>query len=245
MDISQHLLAALNVKKMTQKALSEKLGIAPAYINKLCKGTKNPSIELLDKICNALELSPSEFFSCLSDTPSMRLNRKEINLVHDFRGLYDYEQDVVSEMLSSLRKKHLVVPQFSSSSVTRDIDGFAAAGVPLFDPLITGQVILPEKYADKERYIIVEARGDSMAPEIHNGDCVVFERLARPNQGGIALVHLETETPDGEYTIKRFFDYGDRVELRSINPDYPTIFRPISAVLSAERIAEILTHPTE
>lgn len=106
MNVSAHLLAALKSKKMTQKALASRLGITPAYLNKLCKGTKNPSMELLDRICNALELSPGEFFSCLSDSACVRLCQTEAELIHNYRGLYDYEQEVVSEMVESLCSKH-------------------------------------------------------------------------------------------------------------------------------------------
>ncbi|MBQ2992116.1 MAG: helix-turn-helix domain-containing protein [Clostridia bacterium] len=107
MDISKNLVAAIELRKTTQKALAEKLGMTPAYLNKLCKGTKNPSMDLLERICQALEMSPCEFFSCLSETPVMHLRKSEILLINNYRGLYEYEQEVVSDMVALLRKKHL------------------------------------------------------------------------------------------------------------------------------------------
>lgn len=240
LEISKHLLAALRIEKMTQKTLSDKLGLSPAYVNKLCKGTKTPSIELLDRICTALDLTPSEFFSCLSSTPSMQLCEREVDLIASFRGLYDYEQDVISEMVNSLRKKHLGTAQIKSFPITRSIDGYAAAGSPIFDPVFDNQIEIPSKYIDRDRFSVLEARGKSMEPEINSGDCVIVERFSQANQGCIALVHLQTESSDGEYTIKKFYNYGDRVELRSINADFPTMFYPLSSVISAERVVKVL-----
>lgn len=131
MNISRYLNAAIGQKKITQKALAEMLGTSPAYVNKLCKGTKNPSMELLDRICQALEMTPSEFFSCISDAPTMQLQKAEIRLINNFRGLYDYERDVISDMVCALRRKHLAASH-EPQSLPRPADG-CAAGFTLLD----------------------------------------------------------------------------------------------------------------
>lgn len=242
MDISKYLNAAIELKGITQKSLAEKLGKTPAYINKLCKGTKNPSIEYLESILQALEMTPCEFFSCLADTPTMQLHRSEIQLVNDFRGLYDYEKDVISDMIGSLRKKHLSYSQEPPNSLplNRSVDGYAAAGSPLFDQTDTDLISIPKKYTDPERYRIVVARGDSMLPKIHDGDVIVAKKGTNAPQGQPALILLESVNPEGEYAIKSIHIYGDRAELRSTNPSYPTMVYPVPSIISAEEIVEII-----
>lgn len=239
MDISKYLVAAISLKKTTQKSLADKLGMSPAYLNKLCKGTKNPSMELLDRICQALNMTPSEFFSCLSDKPYMQLRESEIHLINNFRCLYGYEKEVIADMVSSLHKKHLTHIQSSPRSLTRPVDGYAAAGAPLFDPTVEAVVDIDPKYMDSEHYLLFAARGLSMCPDICDGDIVVVERGTKVTSG-LALVHLEALNTDGEYTIKKIYIDDDRVELRSINPDFPTMFYPLSSIISAERIVKTI-----
>lgn len=242
MDISKYLNEAIKAKGITQKTLADRLCMAPAYLNKLCKGTKNPSIELLDRICQALGMTPSEFFSCASDAPSMRLKKNEIRLVNDFRGLYDYEREVVSEMVGSLRKKHLSTLNEHSDpqQVMRSVDGYAAAGQPLFNSGDHEPIQIPEKYSDPNRFRIIVAKGDSMFPKIHNGDIVIARKGTTASPGSTALVLLESVNSEGEYTLKNIYIYGDRVELRSVNQQYPTMVYPLSSIISAEEIAEII-----
>lgn len=242
MDISKYLNEAIKAKGLTQKALADRLDMAPAYLNKLCKGTKNPSMELLDRICQALGMTPGEFFSFASETPCMQLNKDEIHLVNDFRGLYDYEKDVVSELVYSLRNKHLSIPIEHSKpeQVTRLLDGYAAAGQSLFSKSEYETIQIPEKYSDPDRFRIVMARGDSMFPKIHNGDIVIARKGTTAPSGSTALVLLESVNSEGEYTIKNIRIYGDRVELRSVNQEFPTMVYPISSIISAEEVAEII-----
>lgn len=106
MDFGKYLLPALHTKKMTQKILAEKLNTSTAYINDLCKNRKSPSLSMLDKICDVLEMTPIELFSSNTEKPYMELSESEIALVNDYRDLYDYEKEVIYEMVRSLRQKH-------------------------------------------------------------------------------------------------------------------------------------------
>ena len=48
-------------KKLTQKQLAEKAGLSQSYINELERGKKkNPSVVVLDKLANVLEVSVME-----------------------------------------------------------------------------------------------------------------------------------------------------------------------------------------
>ena len=71
-----------------------------------------------------------------------------------------------------------------------------------------------------------------MEPDISDGDFVVVARYTQAEQGNIALVHLEADTPDGEYTITDIENKGlsfsftltdDAALPVSLGDDLPTI----------------------
>lgn len=116
------------------------------------------------------------------------------------------------------------------------VSGLAAAGVPLFSEADGETVLVPSKYLNPQKYFIVQAKGDSMTPDIPEGSYVVVEHEAEPAQGGLALVSIEGFGSDQEYTIKLIYYHPDTIELRSYNPECPPMVYPRAAVRSAERI---------
>ena len=101
MDISAYLITALRRKKITQRAFAERIEVTPAYLNKLCKGTKTPSIDLLDTICEALGMTPSEFFAVSDDAPPT-LSQEEAALVRTLRALPEDERQAVTHLIDTL-----------------------------------------------------------------------------------------------------------------------------------------------
>lgn len=73
----------------------------------------------------------------------------------------------------------------------------------------------------------VHAKGHSMEPMIHDGDICKMRKVGGGNyENKIVLVQhyneVDSET-GGEYSIKRFTRDGDKVILKSLNPDYEDI----------------------
>ncbi len=51
----------LAIREMTQKELAEKTGVRPPTISAICTGTiKHLPVDVLDKICSALDCSPGD-----------------------------------------------------------------------------------------------------------------------------------------------------------------------------------------
>lgn len=63
-------------------------------------------------------------------------------------------------------------------------------------------------------------QGDSMEPQIKDGDIVAIHSQPTIDNGQIAAVLI-----DGEATLKRVFLFADHIELRAENPAFPTIIR--------------------
>jgi len=123
----------------------------------------------------------------------------------------------------------------------RSVSGIAAAGAPLYDEGDAEETVaVPPKYLDRDRYFIVKAKGDSMEPMIMDGDYVVVERCTPPSPRQIALVRVEDNSLEEGYTIKRYVQTSDEIELLSINQAYDPMVYPLSALRSAERVVHII-----
>ena len=241
MDIGVRLAFLLKEKHITQKSLAARSGLTPSYINQICNGKKVPTLDALESLCSALSISVGDFFSDENEAAPALLTTVEHQLIENFRSLYNYEQDFFFDMVKNLRQKHRQTLNTTPDSVWRNADGASAAGTPLFDSTIEHRVHVSPRFSDPERFLLIEVRGNSMEPDISDGDFVVVARYTQAEQGNIALVHLEADNPDGEYTIKKFYHYGDHAELRSINPECPTMVYPIASVISAEKVVDIIT----
>ena len=53
---------------LSQEALALKAGLHPAYLGKLERNEKNPTIETMDKIVTAIGISYAEFFSDIEES---------------------------------------------------------------------------------------------------------------------------------------------------------------------------------
>lgn len=62
--------------------------------------------------------------------------------------------------------------------------------------------------------------GNSMSPKIEDGDIVAIRRQVQINNGEIAAVRIGDEA-----TLKMVYIHSDYVELRPVNPSYPSIIR--------------------
>ena len=56
MNVIRAIVDARALRNMTQKELSEKTGIAQTEISKLEKGTRNPSIKLLQRLADGMDM---------------------------------------------------------------------------------------------------------------------------------------------------------------------------------------------
>lgn len=65
---------------------------------------------------------------------------------------------------------------------------------------------------------IVEVEGDSMAPEIHNGDRLIVDRSLDAHHGDLVVACV-----DGEVTVKRLVYAEGKVLLVPESPAYPVI----------------------
>ena len=103
-----------------------------------------------------------------------------------------------------------------------DLAVAAGSGRELWDELPAAFIELPDD-VDDGQYVALTVAGDSMAPLLHTGDTILV-RLGReltPDQVVVA------RHPEQGYVVKRVGRIAtSRVELASLNPEYPTLTIP-------------------
>lgn len=97
--------------------------------------------------------------------------------------------------------------------------GLIAAGAPI-EAIRTNETIdIPKDMMGKNVFAL-KVRGDSMIEEgIFDGDYIIIEQTATPNNGDIVVALLDNENA----TLKRFYKEKDHVRLQPSNPKYGPI----------------------
>lgn len=93
--------------------------------------------------------------------------------------------------------------------------GKVAAGVPILSYENDYGSITPENSSSSYALIV---QGDSMAPIILDKEYLEVVIQPELEQGEIGIIRVNDTT-----TCKKFYEFSDHYELRSINPDYDTI----------------------
>jgi SOS-response transcriptional repressor LexA len=100
-----------------------------------------------------------------------------------------------------------------------DLSVAAGVGRELWDEPCDRWIPLPDGTPDG-RYVALRVTGDSMVPLLHDGDTI----LVKLGDELVPDTVVVARVPDGGYVVKRVAGVaGSRVELASLNPDYPPI----------------------
>lgn len=63
MDVGKRIMFFRGKKQISTNKLANMAGISQSYLREVEMGRKNPTVEMLSYICDALNISLSEFFS--------------------------------------------------------------------------------------------------------------------------------------------------------------------------------------
>ena len=62
MNVGSVLSAAMEKKHINQTALAQQVGVSQSYISQICSGRKVPTVSVLDRISDCLEMDVQDFF---------------------------------------------------------------------------------------------------------------------------------------------------------------------------------------
>ena len=198
------------LQKLTQKELGNMLGVTDAAIGLWENGKRDPSYETLLKIGEALNCSVSDL---MSDTLETRLMATESPIVKKYNALDSYGKKLVNAILDmeyerctgkakreKEQKKTKIIPLFGVS--------FAAGRGEPDTGSAWEDYEVPE---DSKGEFAVRITGDSMEPELHDGDIALCKKRY-PEMGEIAVVLV-----NGSFYVKQFITDGINIYLRSLN----------------------------
>ena len=195
---------------MKQIALAARLGIDSGHLSSVELGKRRPSAALVRRACRALNISDEET-SRLLGLLSVSLLKRQGFPPSAETTIGDIRADAEAPL-----EVFMAIPFLGKV----DCGGFVWR---LTGDEDRGQwefrQIPPDHYRD--RCFMLEASGDSMAPEIREGDELLFEPGREPVDGDIVVAQL-TEGGEGA-TVKVFERHGGAVLLKPHNPAYDSM----------------------
>ncbi len=204
MTMGEKIRDARKASKLSQEEMAELVGVARGAVSSWENGRKTPGGKNLEKIASALGVSTDylmgretsakkEALSAKSNISGQRLNRDNVILV-----------PVISPILKCSAGNG---NGYDDSGVAWDV----VSQYPLFDGTLSAL------YSSKSLSAMY-AEGDSMEPQIHDGDLIVFVHDETWIPGNIAIVRL-----DGKLFVKGILRSKNGYLLRSQNRDYADI----------------------
>lgn len=97
MNISERIISLRTSKKLTTNKLANMAGISQSYLRDIELGIKNPTVEMLRYICDALDISLHTFFF---------ENETQINpiLLSAIEKLSEAEQLKLADLINEIKK---------------------------------------------------------------------------------------------------------------------------------------------
>lgn len=196
--------------KFTQEELSNATGISQNAICNYEKGKRRPNAPRLQSICDALGISPTWLLT--GEGPKeLREGEEKKRLIPLPQVSESYgfvEDEDGSDMISvPLVKARLSAGQ-GSFEVEGEVEGYCAFSSAFL-----------RRKGNPSSMVVMKVQGDSMQPEIMDGDAVLIDQSKKEVRlGRIYAVGFE----DAIY-LKRIDKEPGKIILKSVNPEY----RPI------------------
>lgn len=207
-------LKAARKGKLTQGDLSEATGISQNAICNYENGKRRPNASRLQSICEALGVSPNWLLTgegpmTLKEEEDEEAEQKPLKKLTPTSAAFalDGVEDG-SEMINVPMVKARLSAGLGSFEVAGDVEGYCAFSSAFL-----------HRKGNPESMVVMKVQGDSMQPEIMDGDAVLIDQSKKEVRlGRIYAVGFE----DAIY-LKRIDKEPGKIILKSVNPDY----RPI------------------
>ena len=138
--LRKNLIQLMDIYKVSQKELAEKLGVTPSAVNNWIKGSNSPNIEIVAQICFIFNISISEL-----------LDEKEELFLLDKKAIKKYQllneagkkkaDDYIDDLLEN--------PKYQAKSLTEDQIATAVKEVIDSDSKDTGSLLFRLSHQEK------------------------------------------------------------------------------------------------
>ena len=216
-------LKALRLKSgLTQPELAQKIGISGAQISRI-EADKSSNLTATTISAYMEIFSVSADYILTGKQSTVYMTEREEKLLLNFRLLDTTFQDKVlafmevvltadkpSAQLSMTIQEESGIYNIRPYSIP--VLGRVAAGFPI--EAIENTLTFVETTLPNIQFALY-AKGDSMEPTINDGDVIFIHKTPELENGEIGIFKV-----DDEVTCKIYYQYPDRIELHSINPEY-------------------------
>lgn len=93
----------------------------------------------------------------------------------------------------------------------------AGFGASASDHIVDYMPLYIDSDSEAEETIGIRVVGNSMYPKIEEGDIIQVRKQSDVDSGKVAVVMIDGE----DFVVKRFYHEGNRIVLKSFNPEYP------------------------
>lgn len=200
------------------KRIRKQKGLSQTDLAKLVGYTHKSAIAKIEARPDAKQSTILKFAKALNVSP--------VELLPD---LEEVEQDPDSvDLTMTTPETAYNVPLYASVS--------AGAGCLANEDIIGTYMINARSRRDAAELFALLVQGDSMQPEIHDGDIITVRKQDSVDSGDVAVVRV-----DGEEGLVKRVKYGnDWIQLESINDKYPPRYFKGEDVLRVEVIGKVL-----
>lgn len=206
-------------QNITISTLLSECSLTKSFIYDLEKRETSPSCEKITRI--------ADYFNCSVDYLLGRTDVPEVNKnVNAKRSTYE------SNQCTKGSNTHMICeePIYNTYNPI-PVLGKVAAGTPILSYSSDFGTIVPENKTASYALIV---QGDSMFPIILDKEYIEVTSQPDLEQGEIGIIMV-----DGDVTCKKFYNFKDHYELRSLNPDYATITVPKTSSTNLQILGKV------
>lgn len=225
-SFKDRLKEARIARGLKQKELADLIGgITGNTISNYEKGVSSPSVEIMQRIFDILEVTPNFMFQdSFNSDYNEKLNMDEIAILKKYRELDDISKNIVSYLINEELKRDNTNAKYSDNDKNANI-----LKIPLADASLsagTGNLLLTDSYELIEvngniypnADVAFKVKGDSMEPDYYDGDIVYIHKQPTINIGEIGAFLY-----DDEQYIKQLIKVDGVYKLHSLNKNYKDI----------------------
>ena len=246
MDIAKRLTEVRESQGLSKTQLAKISGVSQSFISYIEAGKRQPTLDVIERLCKALGITVSQFLQESDDT---HLPPDLFQLLENAKKLPPAERKALNEYLK-VRLSYIDETSAAESVILEQEEKYAGdkvASIPLVGASAAGTPMTAIGYYEGNFEVprdwgdfAVRVRGDSMEPLISNGGYAFIRQQEEINNGEIALVKTAGEYED-EVTIKRVRFLNGKVQLISENPAYQPMVYDIDRIKILGKVKKWLT----
>ena len=101
-NVGQRLRELRVERALSQEHLALSAEITPAYLGLIERGKKNPTVQIIERLCMAMDISLSAFFSYKNSDESAELDDVDILILSYLRALKREEKALIAQNVKNI-----------------------------------------------------------------------------------------------------------------------------------------------